>query len=99
MMRQYLVVEHRESLFAARQSCCVAQTYEEYEMSKVAIENTKPAIAKPASKDAAHDVVATIAKGEATENAAKKKRQGVLLQRATCTVELAGLNTGRHTMA
>ena len=64
-------------------------------MSKVAIENTKPVIAKPAIKDAAHDVVATIAKGEATENAANKKRQGVLLQRATCTVELAGLNTGK----
>ena len=63
-------------------------------MSKVAIEETKPVIAKPVT-NSVHDVVSVLAKGEATENAAKKKRQGVLRQRATCTVELAGLNTGK----
>tara|TARA_R110000824_G_scaffold196365_1_gene379553 strand:- start:56 stop:592 length:537 start_codon:yes stop_codon:yes gene_type:complete len=64
-------------------------------MSKVAIENTKSVIAKPSSKDTVHDVVSALAKGEATEKAAKKKRQGVLLQRVTCTVALAALNTGK----
>ena len=62
-------------------------------MSKVSIE-TKPVIAKPVT-NSVHDVVSVLAKGEATENAAKKKRQGVLRQRATCTVELAGFNTGK----
>lgn len=67
-------------------------------MSKVAIEETKPVVAKTATRastDTAHDVVAVLAKGEAVEKAAKKKRQGVLLQRATCTVALAALNTGK----
>jgi len=66
-------------------------------MSKVAIETNAPVAktATPASTATAHSVVAVIAKGEATENAAKKKRQGVLTQRAACTVALAELNTGK----
>tara|TARA_R110000787_G_scaffold186028_1_gene297608 strand:- start:1024 stop:1587 length:564 start_codon:yes stop_codon:yes gene_type:complete len=75
----------------------VAQTYEVTQMSKVAIETNTPVAktATHASTNTAHDVVAVLAKGEAIENAAKKKRQGVLTQRATCTVALAALNAGK----
>ena len=67
-------------------------------MSKVAIEEKKPAVAITGASAIAkevHEHVNLIAKGEAAENAAKKKRQGVLTQRTTCTVGLAGLNTGK----
>ena len=70
--------------------------YEVYEMSTVSIEETKPVVAKPASKVTATSVVALLGKSEATESAAKKKQQGARIQRATCTVTLCLLNdTGK----
>lgn len=67
-------------------------------MSKVA-KKSNPVIAKPAKstqdKATLTEVVALLAKGEASEKAAKKKRRDVLVQRAVVCLVLAAHNTGK----